>query len=123
MTAVILRADVPRRYVIDANIFIASWRDYYPIDLYPGFWECLKDFCMKGRLLSIDRVREQISSPDELVTWVDKHWRGSFRTTEDPKVVKVFLSERCLLWETQRDALLPKLVSGEVRVADVMEMV
>ena len=68
------------RYVLDANIFITAWRDHYPIDLYPGFWACLKRFAHE-KLLSIDKVREEIKGPPELVAWLRQNWGGAFVST------------------------------------------
>lgn len=78
------------RYLLDANIFIAAWRDYYPIDLYPGFWQCLERYRQEGRLLSVDRVRDEIDSPKELVAWLKQHWQGAFVSTKDREVTRVF---------------------------------
>ena len=78
------------RYVLDANIFIAAWRDHYPIDLHPGFWECLQRFWQEKRLLSIDRVRDEINSPNELVTWLKRHWHGAFSSTRNSEIARVF---------------------------------
>ena len=78
------------RYSLDANIFIAAWRDYYPIDLYPGFWECLQRFGQEKRLLSVDRVRDEINSPNELVAWLKRHWHDAFASTRHPEIVNVF---------------------------------
>ena len=29
------------RYLPDADVLIAAYRDRYPPDLFPGFWDCL----------------------------------------------------------------------------------
>ena len=93
------------RYLLDANIFIAAWRDHYPIDLYPGFWECLQRFRYEDRLLSVDRVREEINSPDGLVTWLKLHWRDAFALTTDPQTASVF--SQMQIWVQANDQFLP----------------
>ena len=93
------------RYVLDANIFIAAWRDHYPIDLYPGFWECLQRFEQEKRLLSVDRVRDEISSPKNLVTWLRQHWRDTFALTTEPQTARVF--SQMQTWVQANDQLLP----------------
>ena len=40
-------------FVLDANIFIEAHRRYYGLDLCPGFWESLRHFAERGRILSI----------------------------------------------------------------------
>lgn len=47
-------------FVLDANIFIEAHRRYYGLDLCPGFWESLRHFARRGRLLSIDRVYREL---------------------------------------------------------------
>ena len=58
-------------FVLDANIFIEAHRRYYAQDLCPGFWDCLTHFSIERRILSIDRVRDELFvSQDRLVEWV-----------------------------------------------------
>ena len=90
MTSPPLHTDVDTTYALDANIFMSAWHDHYPIDLYPGFWECLENYSMAGRLRSIDRVRDEIICPDALIKWLDRNWSGSFITTQDQDVVNAF---------------------------------
>ncbi len=78
------------RYLLDTNIFIAAWRDHYPIDLYPGFWACLERFVHEKRILSLDRVQKEIAGPKELVIWLRHNWRGAFASTRDPDVTGAF---------------------------------
>ncbi len=47
-------------FVLDANVFIEAYRRYYGLDLCPGFWECLRHYGGHRRLLSIDRVRDEL---------------------------------------------------------------
>ena len=93
------------RYLLDANIFIAAWRDHYPIDLYPGFWECLQRFGQEKILLSVDRVRDEINSPDELVAWLKRHWRDAFALTTEPHTASVFSEMQ--VWVQTNDQFLP----------------
>ncbi len=78
------------RYVLDANILIASWRDYYPIDLYPGFWACLERFGHEKQLLILDKAREEVKGPPELVAWLRRKWPGGIVSTRDLNVGKAF---------------------------------
>lgn len=78
------------RYSLDANIFIAAWRDHYPIDLHPGFWECLKRFKQEKRLFSVDKVHDEINSPNDLVAWLKQHWHGAFHLTNERQTTSVF---------------------------------
>ena len=57
-------------YLLDTNVFIAAHRSYYPLSLCPGFWDVLTHYSQQGRVLSIDRVRNEILNGDELASWV-----------------------------------------------------
>ena len=85
-----LQPSLLKPYLLDANVFIAAWRDHYPIDLHPGFWACLERYSREKRLFSVDRVRKEIRSPKELVAWLKQHWRGAFVSTRDREVAGVF---------------------------------
>lgn len=39
-------------FVLDTNIFIEAHRRYYGLDLCPGFWEPLRHFAQRGRVVS-----------------------------------------------------------------------
>ena len=57
--------------VLDANVYISAHRNYYGLHLCPGFWSCLIHFCHEGRILSIDRVRDElVDHEDPLSQWV-----------------------------------------------------
>lgn len=58
-------------YLLDANVYITAHRSYYAFDLCPGFWGCLIHYFNAGRILSIDRVRDElVGYGDELSDWV-----------------------------------------------------
>ena len=58
-------------FVPDANVFIAAHRSYYALNLCPGFWDCLIHYFNAGRILSIDRVRDElVGYGDALSDWV-----------------------------------------------------
>ena len=104
------------RYILDANIFIAAWRDHYPIDLYPGFWECLQRFSQENRLSSVDKVRHEINSPDELVAWLKRHWPGAFSSTRNPEVASAF--SKMQRWVQSNTQFLPAAKHEFAQAAD-----
>lgn len=63
----------PRRlFILDANVFITAHRSYYALNLCPGFWNCLIYYFNAGRILSIDRVRDElVEYGDALSNWVE----------------------------------------------------
>lgn len=65
--------DREETYLLDANVFIEAARRYYAFDIAPPFWEALLEFAEKGKLISIDRVKnELLRGKDELSTWVKR---------------------------------------------------
>ena len=116
MTIPLLFEDSEKPYVLDANVFMAAWHDHYPPDLYPGFWECLKHYSVEGRLVSIDRVRSEIVSPEELVAWTKEHWRGSFVVSGEQEVVRIF--SKMQRWVQADAQFLPAAKDEFARTAD-----
>jgi len=59
-------------YVLDANAFIQPHRRFYPFDICLGYWQALRWHHKPSRVLSIDRVREELErGEDELFEWVE----------------------------------------------------
>ena len=83
--------DTSPTYCLDANVFMEAHRRYYAFDLCPGFWECLLNHHSGARLISIDRVRDEIAAGDSLEAWVKTATpKGLFASTRDPAVIAQF---------------------------------
>lgn len=58
-------------YLLDANVFIQAKNLHYGLDFCPAFWQWLLDGNANGRVLSIDKVADEIAAgADELTDWV-----------------------------------------------------
>lgn len=79
-------------FILDTNIFITAHRAHYPIDLMPAFWDKIKDQAIKGNLISIDSVEDEINqNDDELTKWCSANLPSNFfRTTEDEIVIDAY---------------------------------
>jgi hypothetical protein len=80
----------PTRYLIDSSVFIQAHRTYYAFHLCPGFWDSLIWLHNKGRILSLDKVHEEICDGDEdaLVSWAKSAMPTSgFVASDDADVV------------------------------------
>ena len=77
-------------YVLDTGVFIQAHRNYYALDLCPGFWEALRHFQGENRLRSIDRVKDEISEGDALADWIKGAPDGFFESTADVSVAKKY---------------------------------
>ena len=78
--------------LLDANVLIAAHRDYYAPDLCLGFWDCAAHHLAAGRLLVIDRVRDEISSPPDLVTWMGQVPKNAHISTSAAPVAQAYTS-------------------------------
>lgn len=57
-------------YLLDANVFIQAKRLHYGLDFCPAFWEWLIEENGAGRVVSIDKVSDEIEAGgDELCEW------------------------------------------------------
>lgn len=72
------------RYVLDADVFMTSARNYYAFDLAPGFWQALIQHAQNGNICSIDRVKAEIDKGnDALKEWANKSFHTWFKSTEE----------------------------------------
>ncbi len=105
-----------KKFLLDANVLIAAHHDYYAPDLCPGFWECLQHYCNAGRLLSIDRVRDEITGPELLVQWMTQIPASIFVPTDEQRVVDSF--GEMMAWVQGNDQFLIEAKEEFARVAD-----
>ena len=103
-------------FVLDTNVFIEAHRRYYAQDLCPGFWECLAHYYQEGRVLSIDRVRDEILRPTPLVEWVNKAPSGLFVSSAELPVSAAFTE--MVNWVQRNGQFRPQAKADFARVAD-----
>lgn len=60
-----------RIFLLDANVFITAYRQYYAFDICLGFWESIKQGHAVGRIYSTNRVKLEVDKGDDLAKWVD----------------------------------------------------
>ena len=85
-----MNGEEPRIYLLDTNIFIEAHRRYYSLTICPGFWNCLEHYSQEPRILSIDRVRQEIAEGDALDAWVNAAPDGLFVSTREDPVIRAF---------------------------------
>ena len=61
------------RYLLDTNVFISGARCFYPMNVFPGFWEWLAYEHKKGEFIIIDKVFHELQTGDELAIWTRNH--------------------------------------------------
>ncbi len=57
-------------YVVDSNFFIQAHRATYPLDVVCSFWSKVAELAHAGKLISIDKVKQEIyDKNDALEEW------------------------------------------------------
>ncbi|MEP7170862.1 MAG: DUF4411 family protein [Bacteroidota bacterium] len=58
-------------YVVDSNFFIEAHRTTYPLDVAHSFWNKVKQLAEDGKIISIDKVKNEIydNHEDALKQW------------------------------------------------------
>ena len=105
--------------VLDTSVFVQAHRNYYSLDICPGFWRVLSHFTQSGDLLSIDRVRKEIfepDEPDELMEWANQAPSGLFVSTGEQSVVDAFSQMQTWVYRNTQFSLEAK--EEFARVAD-----
>ncbi|MDR0820287.1 MAG: DUF4411 family protein [Endomicrobium sp.] len=78
------------KYLLDANVFIESCKNYYSFDIVPKFWETITAEHKNDKLFSLQSVREEIlKQDDELSEWT-KPLPKSFFLSETSDVMKKY---------------------------------
>ncbi|MFA5667767.1 MAG: DUF4411 family protein [Balneolaceae bacterium] len=76
-------------FVLDSNIFIQAHRLYYPLDIADSFWTLIKQLARDGKIISIDKVRDEIyRNDDDLSTWMKANIPEEFfQSTNDEQYI------------------------------------
>lgn len=66
-------------YVVDSNFFIQAYRSYYPLDIAESFWNKVKQLANEDKIISIDKVRNEIyANNDDLTLWCKSNLSNTF---------------------------------------------
>lgn len=78
-------------FLLDANVFIEAARRYYAFDIVPSFWPKLVMAAETGRVITIDRVREEIvKNNDDLAQWLVDDFSTWIASSSTPEVVQAY---------------------------------
>ena len=104
-------------YLLDANVYITAHRVYYAFDLCPGFWDCLIHYFNAGRILSIDRVRDElVGSGDALSVWAQNAPADLFVTSLENEITDAY--REVMQWVYANNQFLPQAKSDFSQGAD-----
>lgn len=80
-------------YVVDSNFFIESHRERFPLDIVTGFWNQVSRLAQEEKIISIDKVKDEIfENDDELTKWIKNNMPDTFfyGTTKDDRVIEEY---------------------------------
>ena len=76
------------KFLIDANVFVTPYRQYYPFDLAPSFWEKLEELIKDGTVVVLDMVKaEVLQGTDDLSNWMGSLEIGDYLDRRQPKII------------------------------------
>jgi hypothetical protein len=74
-------------YLLDSNIFIQAKNLHYGMDFCPGFWDWLVQANAAGRVLSVEKVGDElVAGTDDLATWAGARGEGFFLPPDAPTI-------------------------------------
>lgn len=76
------------KFLIDANVFVTPYRQYYPFDLAPSFWEKLEELIKDGTVVVLDMVKaEVLQGTDDLSNWMGSLEIGDYLDRRQPEII------------------------------------
>lgn len=89
-------------YILDTSVLTQAHRVYYPFDIAPPFWNFLISSVGLNKIVSIDRVYEEIlKGNDELAKWTEDEFSFAFDDTKDDS--ELLINYSCLIkWANEQ---------------------
>ena len=82
---------INKPYLLDANIFIQSAREFYSFDFGTKFWDFLIKKARQNIIFSIDKVYEElIEGDDTLKIWAQNYFYNYFLPTNNEKILNQY---------------------------------
>ncbi|MFH1004124.1 MAG: DUF4411 family protein [Bacteroidota bacterium] len=78
-----------QRFILDTNVFIEASKRYYAFDIIPVFWHALVSHAKQDRIISIDKVKNEIIKED-LKQWAEADFAPYFRSTKTSEVMEKY---------------------------------
>lgn len=86
-------------FSLDTSMLIQCWRDTYPIDVVPSFWDALEGLMHSGEVLVSADVHKELSRQDDpLLAWIEERGYCIRESDEDiqqhvPDILAVEINE------------------------------
>lgn len=97
-------------YIVDSNFFIQAHRESYPLDVAFSFWNKVKQLADEGRIISIDKVKNEIyDKNDDLEKWCKANLPKNFFKDSSPVIAAY--NNVCAWALSKSDHYLPKALN------------
>jgi len=98
-------------YVLDSNFFIQAHRANYPLDVAVTFWEKVKQLANEGKIISIDKVKNELyDKNDELEIWCKENLPKDFFKSSSDVITSTY--PLVIEWaNSRRDHFLEKAIN------------
>ena len=82
---------VKEKFLIDSNIFITPYQNFYPFDIAPGFWKQMESKLTLEEVFVLDVVRDEvIAGDDELSDWFNQIQGVHILSRKDPQILQEY---------------------------------
>lgn len=82
--------DKTQLYVLDTSVLTQAHRVYYTFDIAPAFWNFLIDTAKARKIISIDRVSDEIlKGKDDLAEWAKNRFSFAFENIKNDSDVLI----------------------------------
>lgn len=103
-------------YIVDSNFFIQAHRDTYPLDIAFSFWNKVRQLAFEGKIISIDKVREELfDKNDALESWCKDNLPENF-FKDTAEVLGEY--QKVVAWAISRSAHYSQNAINEFLAAD-----
>ena len=97
-------------YIIDSNFFIQAHRASYPLDIAFSFWNKVKQLAAEGKIISIDKVKNEIyDKNDALEEWCKSNLPEDF--FKDSSQIMEAYSAVCVWAISKSDHYMPNALN------------
>lgn len=82
---------IKEKYLLDANVFVTPYQNYYPFDFAPGFWNQLSPKLSLENVAVLDVVKDEIiKGDDELSDWFKDVPNLNILDRRDANIIKEY---------------------------------
>ena len=105
---------------LDSNVLITAQNDTYPFDVFPSFWEFLKESILSKKLIILDVVKNEIlAGNDSLTTWL-RDLNAQTMTINNQKIVDAYSQVSTYVYSLSQN-YSPAVIDswfGNMKIAD-----